>query len=205
MKENSANSFLVNLTDEKTTNYSLWRTTKKLRKKISHVPPILKEDNEYAKTDQEKADSFAQHLANIFTSNESVDDANTDLSHTINSWNKIIKKVTLKELKRELKYNLNPKVSPGYDLITGQVLKKLPTKGLQMLLLLVNASFRHMHVPAHWKVAEMIMTLKPGKKATETKSYRPISLLPITLKVFEKLLVKRLKPIIEEKNLLPNH
>ncbi|KMQ81725.1 rna-directed dna polymerase from mobile element jockey-like protein, partial [Lasius niger] len=36
-------------------------------------------------------------------------------------------------------------------------------------------------------------------------SYRPISLLPIASKVFEKLLLKRLLPIIEEENLIPNH
>src|SRR5262249_29132693 len=47
--------------------------------------------------------------------------------------------------------------------------------------------------------------LKPGKKVTDKKSYRPISLLPIMSKLFEKLFLKTLKPIIEEKNLLPNH
>jgi len=205
LKETSANSFLENLTADKSTNYSLWKTTKKLRRKITHVPPILKGDNEYAKTDQEKADTFATHLQNIFTPNEPTTDSNECPPQTENNWHKTIKKVTLKELKRELKYNINPKKSPGYDLITGLVLKKLPTKGLKMLLLLVNATFRLMYVPAQWKIAEMIMILKPGKKATEMKSYRPISLLPIMSKLFEKIFLKRLKPIIEGKNLLPNH
>lgn len=205
LKENSANSFLEKLKGEKSTNYSLWKTAKKLRRKIPHLPPLLKANNEYAKTDQEKADTFAHYLENIFTPNKSADGADTDLPQIVNNWSKTIKTVTLKELKRELKYSLNPKKSPGYDLITGQVLKKLPTKGLQMLLILVNATFRLMHVPAHWKVAEMILILKPGKKATEMKSYRPISLLPIMSKLFEKLFLKRIKPIIEEKNLLPNH
>ena len=116
-----------------------------------------------------------------------------------------IKKVTLKELKREIKYNLNPKKSPGFDLITGHVLKMLPTKGLLMLLMLINATIRLMHVPDSWKIAEMIMIAKPGKATTEVKSYRPISLLPIMSKLFEKLLLKRLKPMMEEKKLLPNH
>lgn len=205
LKENSANSFLKNLTAEKSTNYSLWRTTKKLRTKIAHVPPILKEDNEYAKTDQEKADTFAEHLGNIFTPNEATMDSEEEFPQIENNYYKTIKKVTLKELKRELKYNLNPTKSPGYDLITGLVLKKLPTKGLKMLLLLVNATFKLTYVPAQWKIAEMIMILKPGKKATEMKSYRPISLLPIMSKLFEKIFLKRLKPIIEEKKLLPNH
>jgi len=47
--------------------------------------------------------------------------------------------------------------------------------------------------------------LKPGKNPENVKSYRPISLLPILSKVFEKLLLFRLKPIIERKELIPNH
>jgi hypothetical protein len=39
------------------------------------------------------------------------------------------------------------------------------------------------------------MIMKPGKPATEATAYRPISLLPVPSKLFEKLLLKRLKPI----------
>jgi hypothetical protein len=43
------------------------------------------------------------------------------------------------------------------------------------------------------------MILKPGKNLSEVKSYRPISLLaPIMPIMFEKLMLKRLKPIIVE-------
>ena len=49
------------------------------------------------------------------------------------------------------------------------------------------------------------MLPKPGKPPNEINSYRPISLLPIILKLFKKLLLKRLKPIIERQNLIPNH
>jgi retron-type reverse transcriptase len=49
------------------------------------------------------------------------------------------------------------------------------------------------------------MIPKPGKPPHNAASYRRISLLPVMSKLFEKLLVKRLKPIIERKNLIPNH
>jgi hypothetical protein len=55
-----------------------------------------------------------------------------------------------------------------------------------------------------WKVAEIIMIQKPGKPPNEKTSYRPISLLPIVSKIFEKLLLRRLKPIIEEKSQATN-
>jgi hypothetical protein len=48
-------------------------------------------------------------------------------------------------------------------------------------------------------VAEVIMIPKPGKPPHEVVSYRPLSLLPVTSKLFKKLLIKKLKPITEKK------
>jgi hypothetical protein len=61
------------------------------------------------------------------------------------------------------------------------------------------------YIPDAWETAEVIMIPKPGKKLSEVESYRPISLLPILSKLFEKLILKRLKPIIAEKHLVPTH
>ena len=49
------------------------------------------------------------------------------------------------------------------------------------------------------------MILKPSKPPHEKESYRPISLLSIIAKLFERLLLARLKPVIEERNLIPTH
>jgi retron-type reverse transcriptase len=49
------------------------------------------------------------------------------------------------------------------------------------------------------------MIPKPGENLSEVESYRPISSLPIMSKLFEKLILKRLKPIIAEKHLVPTH
>ena len=84
-------------------------------------------------------------------------------------------------------------------------MKQLPDKTIRKLTYLINASFRMQYVPMIWKVAEVIMIHKPGKSQYDVESYRPISLLPVISKLYEKLLLKRLKPIIEEKNLIPAH
>jgi hypothetical protein len=47
------------------------------------------------------------------------------------------------------------------------------------------------YYPIQWKLAQIIMVDKRGKHPTETNSYRPISLLSILSKIFEKLLLKR--------------
>jgi len=49
------------------------------------------------------------------------------------------------------------------------------------------------------------MLLKPEKPPEHVTSYRPISLLPSLSKLFEKLLLKRLKPIIDVRQLITEH
>jgi hypothetical protein len=61
------------------------------------------------------------------------------------------------------------------------------------------------YIPGIWKIAEVLMILKPGKPPNKVGSYRPISLLPIMSKLFEKLLLIRLKSVITKKNLIPDH
>lgn len=61
------------------------------------------------------------------------------------------------------------------------------------------------YVPSFWKIAKVVQVLEPGKPPHEALSYRPISLLPVMSKLFEKLLLKRTKPLIEERELIPNH
>jgi hypothetical protein len=61
------------------------------------------------------------------------------------------------------------------------------------------------YTPNAWKIAEVIMIPKSGKNLSEVESYRPLSLLPIMSKLFEKLILKRLKPIIADKHLVPTH
>ena len=59
--------------------------------------------------------------------------------------------------------------------------------------------------PAQWKVSQIVTILKPGKPADEVTSYRPISLLPILLKLFEKLFLTRLQPLLHEQWTIPDH
>lgn len=100
---------------------------------------------------------------------------------------------------------MKPNKAPRYDLITGRILKELPDVDLIFLTQFCNAILRINYFPSQWKVAQIIMILKPSKPAEDAKSYRPISYRPIASKMFETLLLKRLSPIIEEKNLIPTH
>jgi hypothetical protein len=52
--------------------------------------------------------------------------------------NEDIPLVTPKEVANEIKCNINPRKAPGFYLITGEVLKQLPRKGVVKLTHLIN-------------------------------------------------------------------
>jgi hypothetical protein len=79
--------------------------------------------------------------------------------------------------------HLNPKKSPGYDLITGKIIKELPIMGTKYLLQLFNVILLLNYFPNQWKVAQIFLILKPGKPPHALLSYRPICLLPIVSKL----------------------
>ena len=60
-----------------------------------------------------------------------------------------------------------------------------------------NTCIQTQHIPTIWRKAIIIALLKPGKDPNLPKSYRPISLLCITYKLFERLLLSRLSPQID--------
>jgi len=158
-----------------------------------HVPPLRKPGEQWARSDEEKAELFAQHLSTVFQPNEMSSHINMAADMLPEQ---AIKLVTPKEIRWEIDRNMNPRKAPGIDEITANIFKELPKKGIVMLTYLFNASFRLKYVPSCFKVAEIIMIKKPDKPPNEVKSYRPISLLPLISKLFEKLFLKRLKPLI---------
>ena len=95
--------------------------------------------------------------------------------------------------------------APGYDLITGRILKELPHVGIKAITFIFNSVLKTGYFPVQWKVFQIITILKPGKPAEEVSSYRPISLLPILSKLFENLFLTRLIPTLYEKRIIPDH
>jgi len=61
----------------------------------------------------------------------------------------------------------------------------MPKKAIVKLTYLYNAAFILKYAPSYWKTAEVITIVKPGRRATEVTSYRPISLLAAMSKLFE--------------------
>ena len=61
------------------------------------------------------------------------------------------------------------------------------------------------YFPTNWRISTVVMISKPGKDVNQTTLYRPISLLSILSKVFEKILLKSLAMFLAERQIIFEH
>ncbi|XP_049868206.1 uncharacterized protein LOC126371572 [Pectinophora gossypiella] len=100
---------------------------------------------------------------------------------------------TADELLRATK-SFNPKKAPGSDGLTADIWDHLISSNTDTILRLMNKCLTHQYFPRSWKEATVIVLRKPGKECYDSpKSYRPIGLLPVLGKIYEKMIVARLK------------
>lgn len=202
--DKAVQSYLQNLTPTEATDYSLWKATKKLKANTRAQPPIRKNNGVWARSDEEKAIMFAKHLSDVFTPHEQTNGNHSLLPQLPPAMIVETVKFSIKEVTETIK-QINIKKSPGVDLVSGKMIKELPEIGIRYFTYILNASMKLGFFPTKWKIAIITMIPKPGKVDTQVASYRPISLLPIMSKLFEKLILRKLQPIIEQKSLIPEH
>jgi len=92
--------------------------------------------------------------------------------------------------------------APGPNDLPNRALKHLPTRVVSLLVRVFNAILRTHHLPPTWKQARVISILKPGKDTALPSFYRPISLLDMIGKPFEKILLVRILQVVKERGLL---
>lgn len=198
-EEDKLSDYLYELKPNGPGDKNLWNATKFVKRPAIRRPPILDPDGvTWVKTSKEKAEKFANFLENQFTPFPSTND-DSDVAETLQSPLQMdlpIRPITLNELKTEIK-NLNNKKAPGHDGVTSVIIKSLPENAIILLLFLFNAILRLGHFPSAWKNSVVIMILKPGKPEHLLSSYRPISLISIFSKLFEKLFKSRLSPLFD--------
>ena len=82
------------------------------------------------------------------------------------------------------------------DMLREQI-KHFGEATLRWLLQMMNSILKTQKFPKLWRKSKVIAILKTGKDSTLPKSYRPISLLCHTYKLFERMILNRLNPLIE--------
>ncbi|CAH1242641.1 Hypp6921 [Branchiostoma lanceolatum] len=93
--------------------------------------------------------------------------------------------------------------APGLDGISSEMIKHFGLKTLEWLLALFNNCAHGTQLPKIWRRTKAVALLKPNKDPNLPKSYRPISLLCILFKLYERLIMARIKPTVE-KHLTPD-
>jgi hypothetical protein len=87
----------------------------------------------------------------------------------------------------------------GFDRIPQRVLVDGISNLLSPLTALFQFIYNERKVPDQWIVSKIIPIFKKGDK-TKIENYRPISNLCCASKIFEKLIMKRIKMIEMQKN-----
>lgn len=105
---------------------------------------------------------------------------------------------TLEELQSEAKQLKNNKVA-GPDGIPNEVLKVVVETCPKVLLDVFNACLRQAVFPKQWKRQNLTLLKKGDKPPDQTSSYRPICLLDTMGKLFEGLILRRLRRCLESK------
>ena len=197
------------------------KITNFLKLKDPRTYPTLKLGNKTAKTNPEKAQLFAKsvernfgiesHLFSKsqfdrinkfveahsyhFTPLDSLYDNITDTDDDSDLVADIDPGTLIRIVRTELK---NGK-APGIDNVYNIILKKaIGTEFYKVLARAFTISLKLGFITHVWKIAVLCMLIKPDKPPSQTTSYRPISLLSAIMKLFERVIEKRLRKHLDD-------
>ncbi|KAF8281766.1 hypothetical protein TcYC6_0006790 [Trypanosoma cruzi] len=89
--------------------------------------------------------------------------------------------------------------APGHDNMLNDFLHRLGPVACGTLRTMIHNPFANGSMPGSWNTVDTIPIPKPGKDPCRPVSYRPITLLPVLLKLTEGMIRRRLSA------LLPHH
>ncbi|NEO82313.1 reverse transcriptase domain-containing protein [Moorena sp. SIO4G3] len=104
---------------------------------------------------------------------------------------------TIKELEEAIK-TIKLGKAPGLDGVSTEMIAHFGPNTKKWLLALYNNCATSFIIPKIWRKAKVVALLKPGKDPEHPKSYRPISLLCILYKLYERLIMARISPTVDE-------
>lgn len=211
---------LIENIDENTDPKKFWKLMKMANGKEKIRAPYVKDTNgDKLYDDEEQELAFRNIWKQVFKiSEEENEDFDLEHEEQICDWLRgRINETTPKDVidmktlchkdritERELLHNLRKfkEKTPGLTGITRNIIMNIPEKGINILLEIFNASLAAGYFPDELKKTKMIFIPKEGKDSKEIINYRPISLLEVTGKLFEKILNARLLKYLENNKIL---
>lgn len=185
-----------------------WKISRSLRCKSKRRIPHLMDGSTKLIADVEKADLLAN---TFYKSHELTLNYSHSIDRKVNFTAANLKAeepsisgavfITIEEISLIVS-RLKTSKAPGFDNVPNILLKKLPSKALQLLVLIFNSCIRLNYFPAAFKKAKVVAVAKPNKPANDPTSYRPISLLSNLGKLFEKLIHSRITDCTSESHII---
>ena len=116
---------------------------------------------------------------------------------TMSKSDEVFEPFTMEELESAMKYMKSGKAT-GLDGITAEMILHFGDRTRVWPLSLFNKCASNYRIPRIWRRAKVVALFKPGTDPLSPKSCRPISLLWITYKLYERMMMSSLSPTIEE-------
>lgn len=115
---------------------------------------------------------------------------------------KKIEKTTVFEVKKFIS-KLKPKKSSGFDAVSNFMIKRIPPGYISCLVNCFNTWLEENKYPEFWKLAKIITLNKLKAGVPHCEQTRPISLLATHSKLFEKIMLERVRYWAETNSLVP--
>ena len=190
-----ANKTKESITSQKLGSRDFWRIANSvLNKGKSAIPPLFN-GPEVLSSASDKAKLFAEN----FSLNSNLDDSGVSLPlfpsrtnlklHNISITLKMVRKVVM---------NLDLSKASGPDCIPVVFLKNCEPELSYILAELFNKCLKESCFPDCWKVSPVVPVFKNDGERSTAKNYRPVSLLSVVSKVFEKLVNNRIVDHLEK-------
>ena len=161
---------------------------------------MISDEHEYEKP-EEIVEKFNEYFSTIGqTINQQIENCTESYSINETEFSMFLKSTNIPEVKKVID-NLNAHKSAGIDGIPADVIKNCSDIFAPLLTSLINLSFSQGTFPSCLKIARVIPISK-GSDKTDMNNYRPISLLSVVSKVFERIMYSRIISFLEKFHLL---
>ena len=154
----------------------------------SPIPPLFN-GLEVLSSASDKAKLFAKN----FSKNSNLDDSGISLPVFPSRTNLKLRNMSITpRMVKKVTTNLDSSKASGPDCIPVVVLKNVDPELSYILAKLFNMRLKESCFPDCWKVSSVVPVFKNVGERSIAKNYRPVSLLSVVSKVFEKLVNNRI-------------
>ena len=192
------------LSNKATSSKAYWSILKTFLndKKIPCIPPVF-HDNKFVIDFREKAELFNT----FFAEQCSLPKNNSELPNNLLFLTE--KRLSNVQISNEnimkIVNNLDANKVHGHDMISIRMLKLCSPSLCKPLSIIFKSCLSQMKFSMEWKKASAVPIHKKKNDKQCIKNYRPVSLLPICSKIFERLLFNKMYKFFNENDLLSSN